>query len=197
MVDSILEFWFTELKPAQWWQKNKALDKKIARRFGELHQQARAGELYAWRATAEGRLGEIIVLDQFSRNIYRDQPQAFASDGMALVLAQEAIRTGADQELSPQQRVFLYMPFMHSESIKIHEVAQVLFTQNADPSQTSQSNESESTSELVGAKSSLKYQTAHRDIIQRFGRYPHRNAILGRESSAEEQAFLKQPNSSF
>lgn len=195
MYETVLTFWFNELKPAQWWQKNKALDIKIARRFGELHQQACAGELYAWRATAEGRLGEIIVLDQFSRNIYRDQPQAFAHDGMALVLAQEAIRVGADQALSPQQRVFLYMPFMHSESIKIHEVGQVLFTRNADPSQASQS--SESTSEFEGAKSSLTYQTAHRDIIQRFGRYPHRNVILGRESSAEEQAFLKQPNSSF
>lgn len=190
MIDSILKFWFDELKPAQWWQKNKALDKKINSRFGELHAAAVAGELFEWRDTPAGRLAEIIILDQFSRNIYRDKPQAFASDGMALVLAQEAIRAGCTHALSPQQRVFLYMPFMHSESRNIHKIAQQLFTENADPSQGS-------ASELVGAISSLKYQTAHHKIIERFGRYPHRNAILGRESSVEEITFLKQPGSSF
>lgn len=190
MIDSVLTFWFEELKPAQWWQKNKSLDNKISHRFGELHAAAVVGELFEWRDTPEGRLAEIIVLDQFSRNIHRDKSQAFAADGMALVLAQEAITAGAEQALSSQQRVFLYMPFMHSESVKIHEVAQVLFTKNADPSQGSNG-------ELVGAVSSSKYQTAHRAIIQRFGRYPHRNDILGRASTEEEQAFLKQPGSSF
>ena len=190
MHDSILTFWFEELKPAQWWRKSKALDKKITQRFGELHQQACAGELFEWRETAEGRLAEIILLDQFSRNIYRDQPQAFASDGMALVLAQEAISAGAEQALNPQQRVFLYMPFMHSESLKIHEVASELFSKNAEPTQGSKD-------ELIGAKSSLKSQRAHSKIIKRFGRYPHRNIIIGRESSADEIAFLKQPGSSF
>ena len=190
MIDSILTFWFDELQPAQWWQKNNTLDKTINARFGELHAAAVAGELFEWRDTAQGRLAEIILLDQFSRNIYRDLPQAFAADGMALALAQEAIRAGAEPALSPQRRVFLYMPFMHSESIKVHEVAQSLFTHNAHPSQGS-------TDERVAAKSSLKYQTAHREIIKRFGRYPHRNAILGRASSAEEAAFLKQPGSSF
>lgn len=190
MVDSVLAFWFEELKPAQWWRKSKALDKKIQQRFGELHQSACAGELYDWRDTAKGRLAEIIVLDQFSRNLYRGQPQAFAADAMALVLAQEAIRLKVDNELSPQQRVFLYMPYMHSESQKIHEMGAELFANNAKPSQGTKS-------ELVGAQSSLKSQRAHHKIIQRFGRYPHRNQILGRESSVEELDFLKQPGSSF
>lgn len=190
MIQSVLKFWFEELTPAQWWQKNKALDRKITTRFGELHQQAYMGELFDWRDTAKGRLAEIIVLDQFSRNIYRGQPQAFAADPMALILAQEAIRAGAEQALIPQERVFLYMPFMHSESIKIHEVAAELFSKNTEPSQGSNS-------ELVGALSSLRSQRAHHKIIRRFGRYPHRNDILGRASSAEEMAFLKQPGSSF
>lgn len=190
MYKAVLKFWFEELRPAQWWRKSKALDKKIDSRFGELHSQAIAGELYDWRDTAKGRLAEIIVLDQFSRNLFRGSAEAFAADAMALVLAQEAIRAGADQALTPQQRVFLYMPFMHSESAKIHNLAAELFSKNADPSQGSKS-------ELVGALSSLKSQRAHSKIIQRFGRYPHRNDILGRESSEEEVAFLKQPGSSF
>ena len=189
-MESVLTFWFTELTPAQWWKKNKSLDKKISQRFGKLHRQACAAELFDWRKTAEGRLAEIILLDQFSRNLFRDSAQAFAADPMALALAQEAIRAGADQALTPQQRVFLYMPFMHSESLKIHEMAAELFSNNAEPSQGSKS-------ELVGAISSLKSQRAHSRIIQRFGRYPHRNDILGRESSEDELAFLKQPGSSF
>ena len=187
---SVLQFWFEELMPAQWWQKNRVLDRKITERFVDLHRQACFGELFVWRKTAEGRLAEIIVLDQFSRNIYRDHAKAFSADGMALALAQEAIHVGADHALTPQQRVFLYMPMMHSESLKIHEVALELFTANAEPKHGS-------TSELTGAISSLKYELAHKDIITRFGRYPHRNAALGRESSYAEQSFLTQPGSSF
>lgn len=187
---SVLKFWFEELTPAQWWQKNKALDCKITERFSDLHRQACLSELFAWRATAEGRLAEIIVLDQFSRNIYRDSATAFAADGMALALSQEAIRIGADQALTPQQRVFLYMPMMHSESLKIHEVALALFEKNAEPEVGYEHEQS-------GAASSLQYERLHKDIIARFGRYPHRNAILDRESSTEEAAFLQQPGSSF
>lgn len=188
MYQSVLAFWFEELKPAQWWQKNKQLDHDIAKRFGDLHRQACLGELFGWRTRAEGRLAEIIVLDQFSRNIYRDNLGAFAADGMALALSQEAVSVGAAQQLSPQQRVFLYMPMMHSESLKVHEVALALFEKNAELA---------SEQERSGALSSLKYERAHKDIIARFGRYPHRNAILGRESSTEEAVFLQQPGSSF
>jgi uncharacterized protein (DUF924 family) len=136
------------------------------------------GELSAWRDTPHGRLAEIIVLDQFSRNLFRDSPKAFAQDGMALALAQEAVRTGADAQLSAQERVFLYMPYMHSESPAIHETAVQLFTGN-------------------GIQGNLDFELKHKAIIERFGRYPHRNALLGRNSTPEELAFLSQPGSSF
>ena len=178
MHQAILEFWFEELKPANWWAKSAKLDEDIRRRFGDLHGQAAGGELWHWRSSAEGRLAEIIILDQFSRNLYRDRPEAFAQDGMALVLAQEAISLGLDEELPVVQRSFMYMPFMHSESLAIHDRAVKLF-------------------DVPGMESSLDYEHRHRDIILRFGRYPHRNAILGRPSTDEEQQFLRQPGSSF
>ena len=124
---SVLDFWFQELTPADWWRKSEELDNTIAKRFGDFHQAAVNGELADWRQSADaetaakGRLAEVIVLDQFSRNIYRDQPQAFAWDGMALVLAQEAISLGLDQALPIEQRSFL-ISFMHSESAMIREL---------------------------------------------------------------------------
>ncbi|MDV2857406.1 MULTISPECIES: DUF924 family protein [Oceanimonas] len=178
MYQNVLDFWFDELKPAQWWQKSKALDEDIARRFGKLHRQACLGELFEWRIRAHGRLAEIIVLDQFSRNIYRNHPASFAADAMALALAQEAISRGAERAFTPEQRLFLYMPFMHSESLKIHEQALALFGR-------------------LELADNLAFEHKHRDIIARFGRYPHRNVILGRESTPDEQAFLKQPGSGF
>ncbi|SBS33695.1 hypothetical protein MAQ5080_02651 [Marinomonas aquimarina] len=178
MYQTVLDFWFIEIEPAQWWQKDVAFDRDIERRFAVLHEQAKAGELYDWRATAHGSLAEIIVLDQFSRNIYRDQPEAFACDPLALALAQFAIEKGMDKSLSQTERSFLYMPFMHSESKRIHSQALRLF-------------------EDLGNANNLDFERQHKAIIDRFGRYPHRNDILGRESSAEERAFLEQPNSSF
>ncbi|WP_417607219.1 DUF924 family protein [Oceanimonas baumannii] len=178
MYQGVLHFWFESLKPAKWWQKDKVLDTDIGRRFGLLHTQACKGELFEWRAQALGRLAEIIVLDQFSRNIYRGRAEAFAADGMALALAQEAISGGAERELTPYQRLFLYMPFMHSESLKVHDQGMPLF-------------------ERLGLADSLDFEYRHRDIIARFGRYPHRNAILGRPSTPEELAFLTQPGSGF
>ena len=177
-IDDVLEFWFETLSPADWWKKDTGLDRQIHSRFGELHTQASAGELIDWRSSARGRLAEILVLDQFSRNIFRDQPSAFASDTVALVLAQEAVCGGWDRELNHQQRHFLYMPYMHSESRAIHEHAVRLFDQ-------------------PGMEDALKFEMRHKDIIDRFGRYPHRNKILGRTSTAEEIEFLKQPGSSF
>lgn len=176
--EDVIQFWFEECDPKQWFTKDAAFDAEIAQRFAAVYRQAAAGELWCWRDTALGRLAEIIVLDQFSRNIHRDLPEAFTCDAMALVLAQEAVRVGADRDFSPEQKAFLYMPYMHSESLAIHEEAVRLFSQ-------------------PGLEFNLDFEHQHKAIIERFGRYPHRNAILGRESTAGEQAFLEQPGSSF
>jgi len=175
---AIIDFWFDEIDPASWWRKDADFDARIRRRFQDVHSAAAAGEFSAWRDRPQGRLAEIIVLDQFSRNLYRDDPRAFACDGMALVLAQEAVRGGYDRELYPLMRAFVYMPYMHSESAAIHEQAVKLFDQ-------------------PGMESNLDFEYRHKEIIDRFGRYPHRNDVLGRISTAEELAFLQQPGSSF
>lgn len=178
MYKQVLDFWFDDIDPSQWWVKDVKFDQEIKDKFLSIHTQANLGELFHWRNTAQGRLAEIIVLDQFSRNIFRDTPMSFSSDSLALILAQEAINVGADKELSTAQCSFLYMPFMHSESAVIHEVAVQLFTQN-------------------GSQSNLDFELKHQAIIQQFGRYPHRNDILGRESTIQEREFLTQPGSSF
>jgi uncharacterized protein (DUF924 family) len=175
---SIHEFWFKEISPAQRWKVDPAFDQLIRDRFSSVHAHANRGELFAWRSEPIGRLAEIIVLDQFSRNMYRGTKTAFTSDPLALVLAQEAVASAADQALTPEERVFLYMPYMHSESKSIHEVAVQLFETN-------------------GIGNNHEFELRHKAIIDRFGRYPHRNAILGRESTREELEFLKEPGSSF
>lgn len=179
MYTDILRFWFEELTPEQWWIKDFELDQRIRERFIDTWEAARRAECAKWRDEPLGRLAEIIVLDQFSRNLFRDKPQAFAQDGMALALSQEAIRNGvANEKLTDEQLAFVYMPFMHSESRMIHEQAIELF-------------------EMFKEKSHLDYELKHKAIIDRFGRYPHRNAILGRDSTPDEKAFLQQPDSSF
>ncbi|MCW8886469.1 MAG: DUF924 domain-containing protein [Motiliproteus sp.] len=176
--EAVLQFWFEEIEPGQRWQKDAEFDQQISRRFGAAHQAASQCELFHWRSSASGRLAEIIVLDQFSRNIYRDQPGAFAQDALALALAQQAIAQGDRQSLQVEQRTFLCMPYMHSESPLIHQQALELFS---DP----------------GMEDNLRFEHRHKEIIDRFGRYPHRNSVLGRQSSAEEITFLQQPGSSF
>lgn len=178
MPQRVLDFWFREIKPAQWWSADPAFDALIRTRFGALHAEAAAGELWAWRGQgAHGRLAEILVLDQFSRNLGRGTLLAFAQDGMALVLAQEAVAGGALAALTDAERPFLLMPFMHSESRAVHEEALSLFAAHAP--------------------GNLDFERRHKAIVDRFGRYPHRNAVLGRASSDEEIEFLKQPGSSF
>ncbi len=174
----VLDFWFKETEPARWWVKDISFDQEITKRFLKVHKAAQQCELAHWRETASGRLAEIIVLDQFSRNMYRDTPQAFLYDGIALALAQEAIAVGADKTLEPIENSFLYMPFMHSESLIIHETSVMLYQAN-------------------GIINNLEFELKHQEIIERFGRYPHRNIILNRESTAQEVEFLSQPNSSF
>jgi len=174
----ILHFWFTELSTKQHFVKDPALDETIRTRFGATLDAAAQCELFAWRTTPQGRLAEIIVLDQFSRNVYRDTPRAFAQDALALVLAQELVASGQDRSLPAAQRVFAYMPYMHSESALVHEQAVALFSQ-------------------LGIQDNLNFELRHQAIISRFGRYPHRNAVLGRSSSPQELAFLSEPGSSF
>ena len=176
-ANDVLRFWFEDTSPQQWWRRDPAFDQAIRMRFGELHAAACRVELWTWRDTAAGRLAEIIVLDQFSRNLFRDDARAFASDPLALALAQEAIRVGADLDIAPEHRAFVYMPCMHSESRLVHAVAVDLFRERAP--------------------GNLDYELRHKAIIDRFGRYPHRNATLGRTSTPEEIAFLSQPGSSF
>jgi len=177
-ADDVLHFWFDELDNKARFAKDEALDARMRQRFGAMLQAAAAGELWAWRGTAHGRLAEVIVLDQFSRNIWRGDARSFAQDPQALVLAQELVAGGHDQALTPAQRAFAYMPFMHSESALVHQRAVELFSQ-------------------PGLDNELAFELRHKAIIDRFGRYPHRNAILGRASTANEEAFLAEPGSSF
>ena len=178
MYQEVLKFWFEDIEHSQWWTKDFKFDELINARFKSLHEQAAHCELYEWRAHPGGRLAEIIILDQFSRNIFRDTPLSFSNDSLALALSQEAILAKADLELSPIENSFLYMPYMHSESLKIHEIATTLYKQN-------------------GIESNYDFEIKHKGIIEKFGRYPHRNSILGRKSTPEEREFLKQSGSSF
>ena len=177
-AEDILYFWYTEGPQSRWWRKSASFDALITRRFKAVYEQVVAGERAEWRASPRGRLAEIIVLDQLSRNMFRDTAKAFAADPLALSLAQEAVRRGADKALADDERYFLYMPFMHSESRTIHLQAMKLFDQN-------------------GLEEAFRFEKKHKEIIDRFGRYPHRNSIVGRVSTAEEIEFLAGPGSSF
>ena len=176
--EHVLRLWFDEIQADQWWSADPSFDAEVRVRFGPLLARAARAELHAWRAEPLGRLAEVIVLDQFSRNIHRGTPQAFAQDGMALVLAQEAMALGVHAALPLPQRSFLLMPFMHSESAAVHVWAEQLFREFAPGS-------------------NHEFELKHKVIIDRFGRYPHRNAILGRASTSKEISFLEQPGSSF
>jgi uncharacterized protein (DUF924 family) len=174
----IIDFWFVEIEPKHWWRQDDEFDRRIAEQFGAVHARGVQCELFAWRGHPLGRLAEVIVLDQFSRNMYRGTGRAFASDPLALALAQEAVAAGAAAALEPRQRAFLYLPYMHSESRQIHEVAVGLFSE-------------------AGLESNLDSELRHKAIIDRFGRFPHRNSILDRTSSEEEREFLNTAGSSF
>jgi uncharacterized protein (DUF924 family) len=177
-AQDILHFWFDELTPRQHFAKDPALDAAMRERFEAILVSAAQCELFDWRASPQGRVAEIVLLDQFSRNIFRDTPRAFAQDALALALAQELVASGQDLSLPLEQRRFAYMPYMHSESALVHAQAVRLFSQ-------------------PGLEDNLDFELRHQAIITRFGRFPHRNALLGRLSSAEEIAFLATPGSSF
>lgn len=176
--DDILNFWFGELEPAQWWQADDALDRTICHRFSNCWKDAADGRLDHWQENARSCLALIIVLDQFSRNIHRGTPQAFAQDEKALSVAEHALARGFDRDVSPERRVFFYMPYEHAEDLQMQEKSVALFRR-------------------LGLKEQTEYAIRHRDIIARFGRFPHRNAILGRKNSENEEVFLTQPGSSF
>lgn len=175
---TVLDFWFDETSRPFWFAQNPHFDETVRTRFYGLWQQAAYSELDIWRETLRGRLAEIIVLDQFSRNLFRDSPQAFAQDNMAVALAQEAVRQSGFADMPPPERHFMLMPLMHSESRLIHRQAETLFARHTAPEV-------------------LDFELRHKTIIDRFGRYPHRNKVLGRTSTAQEEAFLLEPGSSF
>jgi uncharacterized protein (DUF924 family) len=175
-IDDVLAFWFADSK--RWWKKDPAFDAEIRERFGALHSAIEADECEDWLQSARGALAYVVVLDQFSRNMFRGSARMFASDERALRAAKAAIDDGHDQTLGDAERGFLYMPFMHSEALADQDRCVELFAASDAPG-------------------NLKFAEQHRDIIRRFGRFPHRNELLGRESTDEEREFLTQPGSSF
>lgn len=174
----ILDFWFEELTPMQWFKTDEALDLKMTEKYIALHSGVTDGEFSYWRNDPLGRLAEILVIDQFSRNIYRDDPKSFIYDPMSLALAQECIRGEYHRSFSLIQKQFLYMPFMHSESAVVHNTALLLFSE-------------------PGLEESLEYELKHKEVIERFGRFPHRNIVIGRQSTPEENEYLKSTGSIF
>jgi len=170
---AVLSFWFEETKPHQWYRRDPDFDQTVRQRFAALHEDARAGRLGAWRGDETRALALIILLDQLSRNIFRDAPEAFAQDGQALNVAKDAIDRGFNLRFPEKQQAFFYMPFMHSETLSEQDRCVALFTEH------------------MPASDNLPFAVEHREIIVRFGRFPHRNKILGRQSTPEEISFLE------
>jgi uncharacterized protein (DUF924 family) len=182
-AQDVLAFWFAGSdRDARWFAKDAAFDAVVRERFLELHHQAAAGELASWMEAPRSCLALVILLDQFPRNMFRGTARAFASDPMALAVAREALRRGHDRGLRPSERMFLYLPFQHAESVDAQRLSVEL---NAPLGAFPETHDVP------------RFALAHRDIVERFGRFPHRNAALGRDSTPEEIEFLKQPGSSF
>ncbi len=178
-IEDVLRFWFEECTPEQWFTKDDGFDARVREKLLPLHEAAVAGKLEDWRETARGCLALVILMDQVPRNVFRDTPRAFASDGLARAVCRHAIEKGLDQTLPQVQRLFLYLPLEHSEELRDQEDCCGLMKQ------------------LDEKPEWHDYAVAHRDIVARFGRFPHRNAILGRDSTPQEAEFLTQEGSSF
>ena len=198
-INQVLHFWFGDLKKNEvpgddkqksWWMKDTEYDKRIKDNFGNDLKMAINGELDYWKTSPEGSLALIILLDQFSRNIYRDTSKAFSQDNKSIQICLEGIEKGFDKKLHPVQRIFYYIPLMHSEDIDMQEKSLKYFSGLSE-----QYKEQKSIADVVS--NSYEFAVKHYDIIKRFGRYPHRNEILGRESTPDEIEFLKQPGTSF
>ncbi len=188
----VLDFWFLpadapghDRPRVEWFRKDAAFDDAIRQQFGALVDDALAGRLPDWGDSAEAILARILLLDQFTRNLFRGEARAFAGDAAALALAEQLVSSGRDKNLPPIRRWFAFMPFMHSESLIAQERSVALFAALRREAQE-------------GAfDSAYDYAVRHRDIVERFGRFPHRNAVLGRASTVAEEEFLRQPGSSF
>lgn len=196
-MEAILNYWFgadsddaavVKQKSALWWSKSREIDEDIRQRFESWMMKASAGELSQWQSTPSGLLALILLTDQFPRNVYRDSPRAFAQDSKALACCLEGLDVGCDIELRPIERVFFYLPLEHAESLECQNRSVALFRRLA------QSVPSE---QKPVFQEYLDYAVRHRDVIARFGRFPHRNRILGRETTTEETTFLAEPGSSF
>ena len=174
----ILDFWFSETSGPKWFAKEPSFDAVVSARYGAVLQDAKRGELFQWRETIRGRLAEIIVLDQFSRNLFRDSPRAYSADSIARRLARTAIEQGFDIAMTRQERLFIYLPFEHSEDRADQAYSINLVKQ-------------------LGREDWTHSAVKHKAIIDQFGRFPHRNAVLNRLSTAGEIAFLKEPKNSF
>lgn len=183
--EALLALWFGPLDEAghadeahrlRWFRKDASFDRELRERFAALHGEVASGAHERWLATPRGRLAYVIALDQLSRNLFRDSPRAFENDARALAVALEGVDLGVDRKLAHDERSFLYMPLMHSEDLAMQERCVALF---------------------AGHPENLSFAEQHRDIICRFGRFPHRNAVLGRTSTPQEQEFLREPGSSF
>ena len=170
----MLDFWFG-LTPERHFAKDAALDRMIADRFGAVRDRVKASGADGWQETPQPLLAAIILLDQFSRNLYRGTAEAFAADDLAATLTLKAIEHGWEERYSPERRVFLYMPLMHAEDVALQDLSVARFTE-------------------LGIPNNLTFARDHRDVIVRFGRFPSRNAALGRLSTPEEEAYLSQPN---
>jgi uncharacterized protein (DUF924 family) len=176
--EDLLSYWFSDAAKAKWFKPNSEFDGELKARFEPSFKTARSGALASWAQDARSMLALIILLDQIPRNIYRDKPEAFAADGQALASARQAVERGLEARLSAEGRQFLYMPFMHSEALEDQDQGVALFAG-------------------LGLEEPFRFMQRHRDIIARFGRFPHRNAALGRQSTEEEIAFLERPGSRF
>lgn len=188
-IEEIIDFWFGKPEPGQaqsrkvWFQKDPDFDQEIQTRFLADYDRAAAGAFVSWQSFPQGCLALVLLLDQFPRNLFRGNPQSFATDAQAIAITQHAIQQDFDQMLSPIQRWFLYIPFMHSEKLADQQRSVELFRQLSQ--------------EEPETASAYEYAIKHLQVIERFGRFPHRNAILGRQTTSEEAEFLQQPGSSF
>ncbi len=178
-AEDVLEFWFAEGRKEQWFNGGDDFDRLVEETLGPLRRQAAAGTLDDWAATSRGALALVLLLDQVPRNIYRQTPQAYATDAQARRVAREAVENGLDSGLTQVQRVFLYLPFEHSEDLADQELGCRLMSQ------------------LDENPDWLVFAEKHRELIARFGRFPHRNAVLGRPCTPEEDAYLAQPGAGF
>jgi len=169
--DDVLAFWFSEKMSGHWFNSTAEIDRQIISLFEPLWMQARDGRLDSWSQSARGSLALIIILDQFPLNMYRGEAKSFSTEADAIRVARKAIQSGFDKELNPQQCVFMYLPFMHSESMQDQDYSVALFT-------------------ALGLDDNIRYATQHRQIVEQFGRFPHRNSLLGRDSSQFEIDYL-------